>query len=56
MQDTTMPPKLQNQLYRALVANGNPTKFIERKGTHGTWPTPTQFQFYIDHIVHKRLM
>ncbi len=56
MEDTTMPPKLQNQLYRALVANGNPTKFIERKGTHGTWPTATQFQFYVDHIIHKRLM
>lgn len=56
MEDTTMPPKLQNQLYRALVSNGNPTKFIERKGTHGTWPTATQFQFYVDHIIHKRLM
>ncbi|CAN5470698.1 hypothetical protein BH11CYA1_BH11CYA1_20260 [soil metagenome] len=56
LQDTTMPPKLQNQLYRALVANGNPTKFIERKGTHGTWPNPTQYQFYIDHIIHTKLM
>jgi hypothetical protein len=56
LEDTTMPPKLQNQLYRALVSNGNPTKFIERKGTHGTWPTATQFQFYVDHIIHKRLM
>jgi hypothetical protein len=56
MEDTTMPPKLQLQLKRALEGNGNKVKFTERKGTHGTWPTPTQFQYYIEHIVHKNLM
>ncbi|MFA6213107.1 MAG: alpha/beta hydrolase [Candidatus Obscuribacterales bacterium] len=56
MEDTSMPPKLQYQLNRALASNGNPTKFIERKGAHATWPTATQFQYYVDHIIHKRLM
>ncbi len=55
-EDLTVPPKLQTQLYRALIANKNQVKLFQRKGNHTTWPPPVMMQYYIDHIIHKRLM
>lgn len=55
-EDSTVPPKLQTQLYRALIANKNQVKLFQRKGNHTTWPPPVMMQYYIDHIIHKRLM
>jgi len=55
-EDTTMPPKLQLQLNKALLANHNPVKLFQRKGNHTTWPGSVMMQYYIDHIIHKKLM